>query len=67
MVDWRGIDLRQCVAAIRRLWWPLRGQARSHRFCVGHNIAVNTKPCGSGLARDGVISYEDESTAVQCC
>ena len=55
------IDLRQCVAAIRRLCQPLRGQARSHRFCVVHDIAINTKPCGSGLAREGVLSYADES------
>ncbi|CAI8703621.1 hypothetical protein EMIT0P12_100110 [Pseudomonas sp. IT-P12] len=31
MLDWRSIDLRQRVAAIRRLCAPRHEQARSHR------------------------------------
>ena len=67
MGDWCGIDLRQRVAAIRRLCWPYRWQASSYRFCGDHDIATNMTPCRSWLASDGVLSYADELRATQCC
>ena len=60
------IDLRQCVAAIRRLCRPLRGQASLLRVCAVHEVTAHNNPVGARLAREGVLSYADESKVTPC-